>query len=131
MAPSRIPDIDVLINDALAGEPLRPVPPGLCRGFERRLHYAALLKQERKVYWRRLALGLGLVPALAAAAAWLVWRLDLFESLARSGPGELGRWDYLAVTAARSSWALLGSASVLAAASGALALLWLLSPARK
>ena len=90
-------DIDRFIEDALANEPLRPVPAGFHRRVEERVRVAALATHERRGFHSRLfasgvlfaMLGFTvvLVPALAFYQGWTV----------RALPGAMGYFDYLTV----------------------------------
>ncbi|MCP4645412.1 MAG: hypothetical protein GY851_33520 [bacterium] len=110
-------DLDLLIEQALEGETMRPVPPGFHARFEDRLRVARIADQEHRrmrfglatgaILFATLAVALFFVPVISFVQGWAV----------RSLPGGMGYFDYLLASTFRSveAWPLwaLGATVVL------------------
>lgn len=96
-------DIEALIDQALASEPMLRAPVSLQRGVEERLRIADLRDREKVRFRLSMAtLLLALFSSLFAAGA-LLWFTNL-SVLAKAGvSGGKGQWDYYA-TALVQSW---------------------------
>lgn len=105
-------NLETFINDALAGEPLRPVPPGLHRRIETRLHIAAMIAYERRRFRQHMAAGAALLSGTFGVVFLAGSMLDLEEWLAWSIPGGMGYFDYVTVSAA-NTWAVWVGSSAL------------------
>ena len=133
---NRLPDLDVLIEQALSEEPIRPVPMGFHARLEERLRIAALVEREKKrfrygttvgaVLFAALGLTFVFVPVLAYLQGWVV----------RSVPGGMGYLDYVLVSLVNvfgtlhkpSGVAVVAAAGFIVLA--ALVSLWRLRPAK-
>lgn len=90
--------LDLLIEQALGEEPLRPVPAGFRRRVNERLHIAALAQKEREQVRFGLVTGGVLVAAVVMFLVFMPVISYLQGWTARSMPGGLGRLDYLATS---------------------------------
>ena len=103
-------DLDALIERALAGEPIQPVPARFRARLEDRLRVSAVVQKERQRIRFGMAAGAILFTALASVMVF-VPVLSYFQGFVdRSVPGGLGYFDYLVVSLL-SAWGPVASSS--------------------
>ena len=121
-------ELDRFIEDALKGEPLRPVPAGFHKRVEERVRVAAIASRERRWFHSRMIASVILfamigftvvvVPALAFFQGWTV----------RALPGAMGYLDYMMVFAAQSWAEILLTLGIGAIVVAAVAIAWFVVP---
>ncbi|MCC6153479.1 MAG: hypothetical protein IT367_06950 [Candidatus Hydrogenedentes bacterium] len=121
-------DLDRYIEDALKGEPMRPVPTGFHKRVEERVRVAAIASRERRWFHSRMiasvilfamiAFTVVIVPALAFFQGWTV----------RALPGAMGYLDYMMVFASQSWPEILLAVGFGVIVVAAAAIAWLVVP---
>ncbi len=91
------------IELALREEPAAPVPGGFQGRVRRRIRIAKLLKQERRMFRRRVVHAMGVSAVALVIAVWAAVSWDLSAAAFSSAPGALGYVDYL-TTATHRAW---------------------------
>jgi hypothetical protein len=88
-------ELDSLIEEALAAEPVRPAPLGLQRRIDARVRVEAVVMRQRRLTARRAMVMAGATVALGAGGVLGVRALDLVSRGLSAMPGMMGYFDYL------------------------------------
>lgn len=87
---------DAVIDRALRGEAMRPVPPGMFREIQGRVRVAAVVQRVRRRIWAAAGAWVGAGAATAVAVVMTARGLHIEEAAANAFPGMMGYADYLA-----------------------------------
>lgn len=110
-------DMDELIESALRGESIRPVPLGFHRRVEERLRLLQLLDRERAKWRRAAGLCVGALFLMVCLGAGLTVGSNAVGQLAQAVPGFLGHMDASSAFAARWWPVALGFGAIASCAS--------------
>ena len=87
-------DLDLLIEEALAGEPLLQAPSSLQENIEARLDIAELRENEEPRFCSSMTAPLFILVGALAAAALSLWFTNLSVLYSEGLSGGKGLWDY-------------------------------------
>ena len=103
-------EMDVLIEEALRSEPMRPVPAGFHARMENRLQVTALVQRERQGYRFRMMATAALLAVLGFVVLGVPVIAYMQGAVVQSVPGAMGYFDYLIVYAVQS-WEMIAFAA--------------------